>query len=347
MYIYVYSKHCGLPLPKERDYVSCDNGHKYCLYCVELMLFRVQLALFVQNKNEDNLHKEWEKDYCKRTTKHKRNQSNMSGTFNFGKSLAFGSSIRATVFGGKHAGDDDDEMKDNKGSCLDCFQPNKDNESKNGNFSTLKKDDSKNEESLMKADSFAKTDSIFDMGNDGNIAINDDHKQSQQVVAKPVAVALLIKRLDQGPNVKLPPGIIHLDYEKYGVYCMSYIFSKLESKQRAKLFMILEFICMVQPTATTIKLISEYKKGILMFPRKHIDNMFLAVIRGSKYSICAALKMSSIAKIMGKIDLAQMDSFMELSKKYEGIAVEIIKEIESHHLATILLETPSDIDEQR
>ena len=45
-----------------------------------------------------------------------------------------------------------------------------------------------------------------------------------------------------------------------------------------------------------------------------------------------------------EIDLSANDLFRNLKEKYEGITVELIKQIESHHLAAIILETPSDIE---
>ena len=277
-----------------------NGGHIYCLHCVELMIFRVQLAIFVKNNDEENLHITWEKEYGKINFKPLMN------------AITEGKCCRCVPICG-FVGDSDSVNSDN----------------------TDNKDDEKNETNNNDPDDDIKTE------------MNDTDDESTTDVTKLFAIKLLIKRLDKGANVSIPPALVHLDYTKYGVYCMSYVLSKLEKKRRDKLFMVLEFICMVQPTATTIKLINEYKKTILMFPKKHIDNMFLAVIRGSKYSICAALKMGSIAKQFGDIDLANKEKFIELSKKYEGIAVEIINTVESDHLTTILLETQSDIDDKR
>ena len=40
--------HCGFPPPKNVDLIMCAREkHLYCLYCIELKLFRVQLARFV------------------------------------------------------------------------------------------------------------------------------------------------------------------------------------------------------------------------------------------------------------------------------------------------------------
>ena len=108
--------------------------------------------------------------------------------------------------------------------------------------------------------------------------------------------------------------------------------------------MILEYICMVSPTSLSINLIHEYRKQLLMFPKKEIDSVFLAVIRGSKYSIATSLKIAAIAAEFGEIDLARKSSFEALADKYEGIAIALIQQIESHHLASLILETPTEID---
>ena len=40
--------HCNYPLPKEEDFVMCENQrHTLCLYCLELKLFRIELGRFV------------------------------------------------------------------------------------------------------------------------------------------------------------------------------------------------------------------------------------------------------------------------------------------------------------
>lgn len=40
--------HCLFPLPKNIDFVMCGREkHCYCLYCIELKLFRIQLGRFV------------------------------------------------------------------------------------------------------------------------------------------------------------------------------------------------------------------------------------------------------------------------------------------------------------
>ena len=119
---------------------------------------------------------------------------------------------------------------------------------------------------------------------------------------------------------------------------------KLELKQRKFLFHALEFITMVGPTTVMIQLIMQYKKPFLMLPHKRIDQILLSVIRGSKYSIATSLKMAALAGEFASIDLSAKEAFLKLKEKYEGIAVELIKQIESHHLAAVLLETPSDIE---
>lgn len=41
--------HCMFPPPKDFNFVWCENEkHLYCLYCLELMLFRIQLGRFVK-----------------------------------------------------------------------------------------------------------------------------------------------------------------------------------------------------------------------------------------------------------------------------------------------------------
>ena len=119
---------------------------------------------------------------------------------------------------------------------------------------------------------------------------------------------------------------------------------KLELKQREFLFHTLEFISMISPTAILIQLIIEYKRQFLMLPYKRIDNVLLGVIRGSKYSIAAALKTAALAGEFAAIDLSAKEVWLKMKEKYVGIAVELIKQVESHHLAAIILETPSDVE---
>ena len=141
-----------------------------------------------------------------------------------------------------------------------------------------------------------------------------------------------------------PSSIIELNYDKYAVYCFAYVMGKLELKQREFLFHTLEFISMISPTAILIQLIIEYKRQFLMLPYKRIDNVLLGVIRGSKYSIAAALKTAALAGEFAAIDLSAKEVWLKMKDKYVGIAVELIKQVESHHLAAIILETPSDVE---
>ena len=67
--------------------------------------------------------------------------------------------------------------------------------------------------------------------------------------------------------------------------------SKLELKQRKRLFAVLEFMAMVAPTPVVIKLFMEFEKQILLFDiEKVIDPLMIALIRGSKYTIATALQ---------------------------------------------------------
>ena len=142
-----------------------------------------------------------------------------------------------------------------------------------------------------------------------------------------------------------PPSVINeFNNDKYAVYCFTYVMGKLELKQRKFLFHVLEFIAMVSPTAVMIQLIYQYKKQFLMLPYRRIDQILLSLIRGSKYSIATALKMASLAGEFAELDLSAKDYFLKMKEKYEGISVELLKQIESHHLAAVLLETPSDIE---
>ena len=135
-----------------------------------------------------------------------------------------------------------------------------------------------------------------------------------------------------GENEEPPPAIMELDYEKFGVYCWAYVMNKLELKQRERLFVVLEFMAMMGPTSIMIKLVYQFSKQLLLLPKKWIDKVCLAIIRGSKYSIAASLKMAAFAQEMGDIDLSSKDAFTSLSTKYTEVAVELTKQIESHHL---------------
>eukprot|EP01084_Bolivina_argentea_P260716 440364_1 len=176
----------------------------------------------------------------------------------------------------------------------------------------------------------------FDVNHDTDIVIESNTKKIK-------AVQLLIDACLKGGRE--PPSVVmELNYDKYAVYCFTYVMGKLELKQRPFLFHTFEFLAMVSPTTVMIQLIIQYKKQFLMLPYKRIDAICLAVIRGSKYSIATSLKMAALAKEFSEIDLSAKEVFLKIKEKYVGIAVELLKQIESHHLAAVLLETPSDIE---
>eukprot|EP01083_Nonionella_stella_P271486 919932_1 len=176
-----------------------------------------------------------------------------------------------------------------------------------------------------------------------NFEVAMDEKIVIETKKKLKAVKLLLEACKTG-NRQPPSVIIELNYDKYAVYCFAYVMSKLELKQRKFLFHTLEFMAMVSPTTVMIQLIMQYKKPLLMLPYKRIDSVLLSVIRGSKYSIATALKMAALAGEFASIDLSAKETFLKIKEKYESIAVELLKQIESHHLAAVLLETPSDIE---
>eukprot|EP00483_Globobulimina_turgida_P001034 UN01036 len=59
--------HCLFPPPKNIDFIMCSREkHLYCLYCIELKLFRIQLGRFVMEQDDDSkldLGMQWERDY--------------------------------------------------------------------------------------------------------------------------------------------------------------------------------------------------------------------------------------------------------------------------------------------
>merc|ERR1719204_1318934 len=181
------------------------------------------------------------------------------------------------------------------------------------------------------------------MAGDESFIVTEENNLVFKNKKKLKAVQMLLRACKAGERTP-PSSIIELNYDCHAVYCFAYVMGKLELKQREFLFHTLEFISMIAPTAILIQLIIQYKRQFLMFPYKRIDNVLLGAIRGSKYSIAAALKTAALANTFAEIDISSKEVFLKMKEKYVGIAVELIKQIESHHLAAIILETPSDVE---
>lgn len=71
----------------------------------------------------------------------------------------------------------------------------------------------------------------------------------------------------------LPIHFIQMDFEKHGVYCWTYILSRLEIKQRPRLLFMLEFMAAVIPTKIMLRLFEESKKTLLLYPKQTLDRI--------------------------------------------------------------------------
>jgi len=343
--------HCMFPPPKDINFVWCQNQkHLYCLYCLELMLFRIQLGRFVKEPGDADLGMQWERDYMsyrKRADASKlskrRKTVARSASLNIMAQSSFikgGSSCIPCGCLKKGVGEEKHPEEESGGPLPPSIRmgsffnnPSIEMQSPNG-------------ESANKAAGGweSKLDVFGYDGADGNgYEVNEENNLVIKNKKKLKAVQMLLHACKQGERTP-PSSIIELDYDRYAVYCFAYVMGKLELKQREFLLHTLEFISMIAPTATLIQLILEYNRQFLMLPFKRIDNVLLGVIRGSKYSIAAALKVAAMADEFASIEVSAKEVFLKMKEKYVGIAVELIKQVESHHLAAIILETPSDVE---
>lgn len=135
------------------------------------------------------------------------------------------------------------------------------------------------------------------------------------------------------------------DISEHGVIWWSIVLDKLQLQTQDSLWTILRFVLRELSTKVCIRLLEHFKFELSRFESIQIDRLCQAIVFGSLYPMCTAIRLSGYMSEAAERDLSRSQEFLRLANDYAKLAIHLLKEYtESDHLAAILLEMASDID---
>ena len=135
------------------------------------------------------------------------------------------------------------------------------------------------------------------------------------------------------------------DISQHGVIWWSIVLDKLQLQTQDSLWTILRFVLRELSTKVCIRLLEHFKFELTRFESIEIDRLCQAIVFGSFYPMCTAIRLSGYMSDAAQRDLSRSDEFLTLADDYAKLAIHLLKEYtDSDHLAAILLEMASDID---
>eukprot|EP01084_Bolivina_argentea_P019597 36423_1 len=135
------------------------------------------------------------------------------------------------------------------------------------------------------------------------------------------------------------------DISEHGVIWWSIVLDKLQLQTQDSLWTILRFVLRELSTKVCIRLLEHFKFELTRFESIEIDRLCQAIVFGSLFPMCTAIRLSGYMSECADRDLSRQDEFNRLGNDYAKLAIHLLKEYtESDHLAAILLEMQSDID---
>ena len=143
----------------------------------------------------------------------------------------------------------------------------------------------------------------------------------------------------------IPLEIQYCDTSIYGEALWEFVMQQLLTKQMKSLWLLLAYFSMEIPTIKAIELLQTHIADIAKV--KNMDNLELvcsAVIENSHYPIATALHLSNFITKVGEDDLSRKQQFQEIADRYTVVAEKLVESVESDHLLSIYLETPTDLN---
>eukprot|EP01083_Nonionella_stella_P282358 960812_1 len=123
------------------------------------------------------------------------------------------------------------------------------------------------------------------------------------------------------------------------------IISKLKQYPSKSMWLIFGRVAEITPCSVAIELLEKYRFDLTRFPANRLERVCQNIVIGSQYPVCAALRISKWFKDRAHYDVARGDLFEKIAETYVEAAMDYLSLIESDHIATVLLETKSDIDD--
>eukprot|EP01083_Nonionella_stella_P230215 814042_1 len=124
----------------------------------------------------------------------------------------------------------------------------------------------------------------------------------------------------------------------------SVIIALLKVRNSQSLFRVFARVAEISPGSVSIKLLNKYKLELSRYESEQVDKITQNVVIGSKYPVCAALRISTWFKDRAVYDVSRAEEWIRISESYVEAAVDYLSNIRSDHFATILLECKSDIE---
>eukprot|EP01083_Nonionella_stella_P178794 632759_1 len=124
----------------------------------------------------------------------------------------------------------------------------------------------------------------------------------------------------------------------------SIIIALLKLRNSRSLFMVFERVAEISPGSVAIKLLNKYKLELSRYETEQVDKIAQNVVIGSKYPVCAALRISEWFKSRESYDVSRAAEWHAISESFIEAAVDYLSNIRNDHFATILLECKSDIE---
>eukprot|EP01083_Nonionella_stella_P074515 202177_1 len=148
------------------------------------------------------------------------------------------------------------------------------------------------------------------------------------------------------PFNALPDAILEIDMYKYGHLCFHVTLKYIEILAFLEeiVWIPLQYIAMVLPSAIGIRLLFEMPAKIQIFPPLYINRVCKRVVEGSQYPIAVCLKIAEFALIVGQNATSYSVQYQQLHEYYTHIAIDILNDINSDHAALIVLECPTDLE---
>eukprot|EP01084_Bolivina_argentea_P148121 259029_1 len=122
------------------------------------------------------------------------------------------------------------------------------------------------------------------------------------------------------------------------------IISKLKSYPSPSLWLIFAEIAKLTPHKIAIELLQMYQADLTRFDEEQLHNVTQCIVIGSEYPICTTLRISKFYKDRAEFDIARGDIFNNMAQIYIEAAIDHLKRFQSDHLAAVVLEARSDID---
>jgi len=143
---------------------------------------------------------------------------------------------------------------------------------------------------------------------------------------------------------ELPQSLQYANMSIYGACLAKLVVHCLLSKQLEPLWLTLAFVVSGMTATESLQIVEEHRTDLAKVKEmEHLDLVLTSMIEAADYTIAMALYLSDYMTSNAENDLSRSADFEKVANKYIQIASELVASVESDHLLSLLLETPTDI----